>query len=91
MVLPPKKDKPKQDALIPTSRKERGKLKKIGALWLKKGANGTFMSGTVNDAKVLVFKNNYKEEAKHPDYVIYEPAEESTEEPETITDDDNPF
>ena len=79
---------------------KRGGLTKIGALWIKSGNNGKFMSGTLSlddenpnmIVKVLVFKNGYKEEAKHPDYVVYVPAEEieKASNPE-ITDDDIPF
>ena len=46
---------------------------KIGALWLQKDKNGnTYMSGNVGDTKVVIFKNTYKKEDKHPDYVVYE-------------------
>ena len=49
-------------------------FQKAGALWLKDGQNGKYMSGVVeiNGEKhsITVFKNNYKQEAKHPDYVI---------------------
>lgn len=79
----------------------RGKLVKIGALWLKNGANGRFMSGTMNldednpngTVKVLVFKNGYKEEAKHPDYVVYVPTEEmeKAQHGAEASDDDIPF
>ncbi len=45
---------------------------KIGALWLKKSAKGTsFLSGELNGLPVVVFKNNYKEQPKHPDYIVY--------------------
>ena len=69
--------KPKEPA---PSRKP---MNKIGALWLKKGKNGTFMSGVIdidddNSISVLVFKNGFKEQPKHPDYVIYEPDTEET-------------
>lgn len=78
---------------------KRGKLVKVGALWLKVGNNGKFMSGTItlggddNDTvRLLVFKNGYKEEAKHPDYVIYTPEGEAGEAGESgATDDDIPF
>lgn len=50
-------------------------FKKIGALWLRDGKNGKFMSGTVQEevpagAKILVFKNTHKKDEKHPDYTI---------------------
>jgi uncharacterized protein (DUF736 family) len=47
----------------------------LGALWLKEGKNGTYMSGKLTtpggeEVQVVVFKNNYKKEEKHPDYRI---------------------
>lgn len=50
--------------------------KSIGALWLKQGAKGKYMSGevTIGDVKtrVVVFKNDRKEEGdKYPDYRIF--------------------
>ena len=52
------------------------KQKDIGALWLNVSKAGTkYMSGSVEidgvKTKIVVFKNNYKEEEKHPDYKIY--------------------
>ena len=49
--------------------------KDIGALWVKKGEKGEYMTGIVtidNVAhKIVVFKNGYKKEANHPDWRIY--------------------
>jgi len=46
----------------------------IGALWVKQGAKGEYLSGYVmiNDQKypIVCFINGYKKEAKHPDYRI---------------------
>ena len=45
---------------------------KITGLWKGKDKNGkTYFSGTMGGAKVLIFANNYKEEDKHPDYIMY--------------------
>ena len=45
---------------------------KITGLWKGKDKNGsTFMSGTMGGVKVLIFANKYKEEDKHPDYIMY--------------------
>ena len=73
----------------------RGSLVKIGALWIGSGKNGKFMSGTIdidgeNTIRVLVFKNGYKEQDKHPDYVIYQPDGEN-EPNQQSNDDDIPF
>lgn len=52
-------------------------LVKIAALWLNEGKDGKkFMAGYLGDAKLLVFRNNYKEEDKHPDYIVYVAAKE---------------
>ena len=58
----------------------------IGALWQKKAKNGTnYLSGMVtlgNKAYPIVcFLNQYKKEAKHPDYRIFpqESREKSVE------------
>lgn len=74
---------------------ERGKLVKIGALWMAEGKNGKFMSGRITvdgdqEIRILVFKNGYKEESKHPDYVIYEPGDDDRQ-GYRVTDDDIPF
>ena len=49
-------------------------FQKIGALWLKQGKKGKFMSGEIEidgvTHKLTVFKNDYKKEDKHPDYII---------------------
>ncbi len=60
------------------SKGKQGTLNRIGALWLGEGRNGKFMSGRIEleegkEVRILVFRNNYKEESKHPDYIIYEP------------------
>ncbi len=76
---------------------KKNKLRKIGALWLRtaKNSGDKYMSGVVdidgdNSIRVVVFKNGYKEETKHPDYVIYIQEEEHEENTPT-SDDDIPF
>lgn len=60
-------------------------LTKIGAFWLRDAKNGSkYMSGKIEqalpaDAVLLVFKNNYKKEDKHPDYEIFVKQVEQTE------------
>lgn len=73
------------------------KNKKIGALWLKKTGKASFLSGVIDNKRVIVFKNNFKKEDREPDYQIYEaiekkPSEPKTEElPDEIRLEDIPF
>lgn len=63
------------------------KNESIGALWIGEGKTGKFMSGEIEldgkKTRIIVFKNNYKKEDKHPDYRIYLAKEK--------TEDDLPF
>lgn len=53
-------------------------MEKLGALWLKEGKKGKFMSGDLrvgaDTIPVLIFKNQYKTAANHPDYVVMRPV-----------------
>lgn len=50
--------------------------KDIGALWQKVSKNGkTYLSGTVNGQRVVVFKNDRKQDGERtPDWRIYPEA-----------------
>lgn len=53
------------------------KQKSIGALWAKTSAKGDYFTGQIELAdgskiKIVVFRNNYKTEDKHPDWKIFE-------------------
>ena len=44
----------------------------ISGLWKGTDKNGnTYYSGYMGRAKILIFKNKYKEEDKHPDFKMY--------------------
>ena len=72
-------------------------------LWLNKGKNGTYMSGTMGGVRVLIFKNEKKVEgSKQPDYNLVfaenKPKEKSDDNakqessiPEFEPRADNPF
>lgn len=61
--------------------------KDIGALWQKKTKTGaTFLSGTINDVDVVIFKNDYKKEDRHPDWKVYPSQKQQRND-----DDDMPF
>jgi len=60
----------------------RGNLNRIGALWLsrnKTSQGDRYMTGRItleeggDEIRLMVFKNGYKQEERHPDYIIYEP------------------
>lgn len=57
-------------------------FKKIGALWLKEGPKGKFMSGEIEIGgqthRIMVFKNNYKDAPNKPDYTINTDAPDET-------------
>jgi uncharacterized protein (DUF736 family) len=43
----------------------------LGALWVKTGNKGDYMTGTINGVKVVVFPNTYKEEGDNkPDWRV---------------------
>lgn len=68
-------------------------MNKIGALWLKDGKSGKFMSGVVGGKNVLIFKNTRKQEGdKYPDYEVFDPSQRDELPPKKEDDDsDVPF
>ncbi len=56
---------------------------KLGALWAGNGKEGSpVLSGQINgDVRIVIFKNGYKTEDKHPDYLLYIEAAERKEKP----------
>jgi uncharacterized protein (DUF736 family) len=42
----------------------------VGALWLKTGSKGDYMTGEINGVKVVCFKNDRKTESKQPDWRV---------------------
>lgn len=53
----------------------------IGGLWLQKDRNGRhYMTGNIQGTKVVVFKNDFKKEDKHPDYRVYVKEDRGNEE-----------
>lgn len=53
---------------------QREREEELGALWVKSGANGNFMTGSIAvdgvKVDVIVFENRYKRTDNHPDYRI---------------------
>lgn len=52
---------------------------KVGGLWKSTDKNGnSYLSGSIDVyGKIKIFKNSYKTEEKHPDYVIYDTREKT--------------
>ena len=47
-------------------------LIELTGLWLKESADGKkFFSGSLGRSKLLIFKNNFKEDENQPDYILY--------------------
>lgn len=53
----------------------KSKRQNIGALWARRSQSGReYLSGQIEGRAVVVFRNTFKRQAKHPDYVVL-PAE----------------
>lgn len=46
-------------------------MKKIASLWKKQGKKGPYLAGTIGDFSVMVFPNDRKTQANHPDYNVF--------------------
>lgn len=44
---------------------------KIGALWVNEKNDNKYLTGEVNGEKVVIFKNGYKKNDTHPDWIVY--------------------
>jgi uncharacterized protein (DUF736 family) len=70
---------------------------KIGALWLKEKNGKKYFSGQVeiNGEKhnIVVFKNTYKQEEKHPDYnvLLSQGGQQNSQQQSESFEDDVPF
>lgn len=62
----------------------------IGALWLKNGKNGQFLTGKIKindeDLKIVIFKNTYKTKETQPDYSILK-ARDTQQQEEQLQED----
>ena len=71
--------------------------RELGALWVnvKNGKNEKYLTGHINNQKVIIFKNQFKEEnPKAPDFRVYKHAERdssgATEETKTEVEEEQP-
>ena len=47
-------------------------LIELTGLWLKESADGKkFFSGSFGRSRLLIFRNNFKEDENQPDYILY--------------------
>jgi hypothetical protein len=44
---------------------------KLTGLWKNEGKKGTYFTGYLGDAKIMIFENGYKTGEKQPDYIMY--------------------
>lgn len=74
--------------------------REIGALWKRKSASQSYLSGHIDVSKAdaflgdsklkfVVFSNRYKEKDSHPDYRVYLSKEDSAQSDETPTKKEN--
>lgn len=61
----------------------------LGALWVKEGRKGKYMTGTINGVAVVVFKNERKNSERQPDFRVLKAR--SREERQAVEDDSEPF
>ena len=72
-------------------------LKKVGALWVKEGAKGKYMSGEIEvgseKISVLVFRNDKDGKENRPDYRVFIPEDDEEQAPPPAPgfDSDIPF
>ena len=71
--------------------------RELGALWLKEGKSGKFLSGNIGGQEVVVYKNDkYEEGGKAPYYRVYkskplDQAKPAEKKAEKAASDDIPF
>lgn len=72
-------------------KKEETKNESIGALWVNEGKSQKYLAGQIEVdgklTKIVVFKNSFKKDEKHPDYRIYLKNEKGVKEEQTQIDD----
>ncbi len=49
-----------------------GEMVKVTGLWENETSRGDkYFSGSIGGAKILIFKNGYKDKDNQPDYILY--------------------
>lgn len=65
---------------------------KIGAVWKSQDKDGNpMLTGLMGDARLVILKNGYKEQDKHPDYIVYIAENKRRDDDSGPDNDDIPF
>lgn len=52
----------------------------LGALWIKQGRKGEYMTGKIGDQPVVIFRNEHKREGSNaPDWRVLKPQKQDRE------------
>lgn len=71
---------------------QQGKLVQLTGLWKGSDKNGNVtLTGSLGGARLLVFKNNYKKDEKHPDYIVYLAEKQKEQERAPAIEEEAPF
>ena len=69
----------------------------LGALWVKKGRKGEYMTGKIGDQPVVVFRNERKQPGSNaPDWRVMKPVKQDKDQDQRVpvspvSDQDVPF
>lgn len=72
----------------------KNNMVQLTGIWLQTGGDGEkYFSGKLGSAKVLIFKNTYKQKDSHPDYIMYaaSPKKKESQGSNESGGDDIPF
>lgn len=77
----------------PQSNGDKSPMLQLGGLWINESNSGNkYMSGYLGNLKIMIFRNKFKTEDKHPDYVMRLAEKQRDTESEAEKDkDDIPF
>lgn len=75
------------------SNSEKSPMLDLGGLWINESQSGNkYMAGYLGNLKIMIFRNKFKTDDKHPDYVMRLAEKQRDTESEAEKDkDDIPF
>lgn len=83
------------DMMTPTeSNSEKSPMLDLGGLWINESQSGNkYMTGYLGNLKIMIFRNKFKTEDKHPDYVmrLAEKQRDTSDADKEKSPDDIPF